>query len=99
MEQLTAEEWKSKFEASKDGVMIDVRTPGECAEGIILGALQQDIHAQQEFIDFLETLDKEKPYFMYCRSGARSGNACSYMESIGFKETYNLVGGFMDWPY
>lgn len=99
MEQLNAEQWKSKFEATSDGVIIDVRTPVEWSEGIISGALKQNIHEQQEFVDFIGGLDKKRSYFMYCRSGARSGNACAYMKSLGFEKIYNLAGGILDWPF
>jgi rhodanese-related sulfurtransferase len=41
-------------------------------------------------------MDKSKTYFLYCRSGNRSSQACRYMQESGFN-TYNLVGGMLDW--
>lgn len=99
MEQLYAQQWKEKLDASSDGIIIDVRTPEEWEGGIIPNAVLKNIHEQQEFTDFVQYLDKDKEYFMYCKSGARSGNACAYMQSIGFTKTYNLAGGYVNWPY
>jgi rhodanese-related sulfurtransferase len=99
MEQLNAQQWKEKLDASLDGVIVDVRTPVEWEEGIIPNAVLNNIHEQQGFMDYVESLDKDKEYFMYCRSGARSGNACAYMESQGFTKTYNLAGGILNWPF
>jgi rhodanese-related sulfurtransferase len=48
-------------------------------------------------LDGLEALDKSKNYYVYCRSGNRSGQACAIMQSVGFETAHNLVGGFMEW--
>jgi len=56
-----------------------------------------DIRQGQGFLDEIEKLDKSKNYYVYCRSGARSAQACNLMEQIGFDTTYNLLGGFMEW--
>ena len=48
-------------------------------------------------LEELEKLDKSKKYYVYCRSGKRSSQACDIMNSIGFENTYNLEGGFMNW--
>jgi len=42
-------------------------------------------------------LDKTKKYYVYCRSGGRSGQACNIMQQMGFGNTYNLIGGIMEW--
>ena len=44
-----------------------------------------------------ETLDKSKNYYVYCRSGARSANACAIMNELGFENAYNLLGGIIEW--
>ncbi|MGB2761319.1 MAG: rhodanese-like domain-containing protein, partial [Maribacter stanieri] len=38
-----------------------------------------------------------KNYYVYCRSGNRSGQACAIMKNLGFDTAYNLQGGFMNW--
>lgn len=76
--------------------ILDVRTPDEFNEGHIEGALNLDFYAAS-FKDDLDKLDKTKTYFVYCRSGNRSGQAMKMMETMGFKEVYNLSGGMVDW--
>ncbi len=94
---LTQEEWVSELENDNNAVILDVRTLAEVEEGIIPNAIHIDIYNGQGFIDELEGLDKTKNYYVYCRSGNRSGQACSIMEQMGFENSYNLIGGIIDW--
>jgi len=80
-----------------NAVVLDVRTDDEVAEGIIPNAIHIDIYKGQEFIDEIEELDKSKNYYVYCRSGNRSGKACQIMEQLGFENAYNLEGGMLEW--
>jgi rhodanese-related sulfurtransferase len=82
---------------STNGVILDVRTALEVEEGKIPGATNIDIFKAQEFIDALEKLDKNLPYFVYCKAGSRSAQACAVMHQMGFEYTYNLEGGFSEW--
>ena len=97
MEDLTQEEWVSQLESDANAVILDVRTDAEVADGIIPNAIHIDIHKGQGFIDELEALDKTKNYYVYCRSGNRSGQACAIMENLGFNNAYNLLGGMLEW--
>jgi rhodanese-related sulfurtransferase len=94
---LTQEDWVSQFEADENAVILDVRTEDECNEGIIENSINIDIHMGQGFIDKIEALDKNKNYYVYCRSGMRSAKACEIMNELGFKNAYNLVGGIIAW--
>ena len=47
--------------------------------------------------DELLKVNKEKPVYVYCRSGNRSGQACRIMEELGFENAYNLEGGILEW--
>jgi len=94
---LTQEEWAEQLEADKDAVILDVRTEEEVHQGYIPNAIHIDIKKGQEFINEIQELDKSKNYYVYCRSGARSGNACSIMNKLGFENAYNLMGGILDW--
>ena len=59
-------------------------------------AKQIDFMSLSDFLYEVNQLDKSKSYFLYCRSGNRSGQACRYMKESGFN-TYNLIGGMLDW--
>lgn len=97
MADLSQEEWTSQMENDDNAVLLDVRTEAEVNEGYIPGAINLDIYQSQEFMDAIEKLDPEKSYYVYCRSGARSGQACSIMNQLGIEKTYNLMGGFSNW--
>lgn len=94
---LTQEDWVSQYEADENAVILDVRTENECNEGSIANSINIDIYEGQGFIAKLEALDKLKNYYVYCRSGARSAKACEVMESLGFENTFNLLGGILEW--
>jgi rhodanese-related sulfurtransferase len=83
---------------SKDAVIIDVRTGGEFAGGKIKGARNIDIMSSG-FEKQITNLPKDKSYYLYCRSGNRSGQACEIMGEAGFEKVYNLAGGIARWPY
>ena len=97
MTDLTQNEWISKLDADTNAVVLDVRTPEEVSEGIIPNAIHIDIYRGQGFIDEIEQLDKSKTYYVYCKAGGRSAQACSIMDQLGFNQTYNLLGGFSQW--
>jgi len=94
---LSQNEWTSQLAADENAVILDVRTEEECLDGIIPGAINIDIYKGQGFIYKLDELDKMKNYYVYCKVGGRSGQACSIMNELGFEHTYNLLGGFMNW--
>jgi len=97
MADLTQEEWSEQYEAKDDAIILDVRTEDEFENGYIPNAKNIDIYLGQEFISELKQLDKNKSYYVYCRSGNRSGQACAIMNQLGFENAYNLEGGFLDW--
>ena len=86
----------SKLVESGEGQIIDVRTPGEVAEGYIKGAKNIDIY-DPNFKTMVSQLNKEIPVYVYCKSGGRSGQAMEEMKGMGFKTIYNLDGGFGAW--
>ncbi len=86
-----------KLIADNAGVLIDVRTPQEHQAGAIPGTKMNIDVTNRSFKTEMSKLDKDKPYLIYCRSGARSGRAAQIMESMGFKHIYNLKRGYMGW--
>lgn len=97
MQELNSKEWREKAANDTDAVILDVRTPEEFEEGYIKGAIQMDILNPGEFMQKAQELDASKNYYVYCRAGGRSAQACAVLKSLGINETYNLMGGITDW--
>ena len=94
---LSQQDWEEQLEKDDNAFVLDVRAPEELEEGYIPNATNIDFYLGQDFLTEVEKLDKNKNYYVYCRSGNRSGQACAIMNSVGFKNAYNLEGGFMNW--
>lgn len=97
MQDLNSTEWREKTASDQNAVILDVRTCDECEEGMISGAIQLDILNPGEFMQKASELDKNKNYYIYCRSGGRSAQACAVLNSLGISQTYNLIGGISNW--
>ncbi|MDO6597911.1 rhodanese-like domain-containing protein [Oceanihabitans sp. 2_MG-2023] len=97
MADLTQQQWQEELLQDENAVILDVRTEDEAAEGIIPNATVIDIYKPQEFMSTVEALDKTKTFYVYCRSGGRSAQACAIMNQLGFENTKNLLGGFSEW--
>lgn len=79
-----------------DAQLIDVRSEGEFSDGGIQGATNINWNGGN-FEQRVASLDKNKPVFVYCLSGGRSGSAANKLNEMGFKEVYNLDGGLVRW--
>jgi phage shock protein E len=75
-------------------VLLDVRTPAEVAEGHLAGAVLIDLQGP-DFRAAVAELPRDEPYFVYCRTGNRSGQAIEIMRELGFTDLVN-GGGFDD---
>lgn len=97
IEQVFAQEAAALLADAPDGlVVLDVRTLDEFNGGHIADATMLDFYAA-EFQDRLAGLDRDTPYFVYCRSGNRSGTTRDLMRHLGFTEVYELDGGINSW--
>jgi rhodanese-related sulfurtransferase len=94
---LSQKDWTAQLESDEKAIILDVRTEDEWNDGIIPNAINIDIYKGQGFIYALEQLDKTKNYYVYCKAGGRSEQACAIMNQLGFEKTFNLAGGFMQW--
>ena len=79
-----------------DFVVLDVRTPGEFAEGRLPGAVTVDIQAP-DFENRLGALDRGKTYLVYCRTGNRSMKAVQVMHRLGFRSVHHMAEGILRW--
>jgi len=93
---LSAKEFDKKINQLPGAPVIDVRTPGEFSKGHLQNALNIDWNGDN-FETEISKIDKSKPVFVYCLSGARSASAADQMRSNGFKEVYELRGGILKW--
>ena len=78
-------------------VLLDVRRPDEFAQGHLPGAVNIDVTGP-DFAQGIAQLDKTKPTYVYCRSGARSARAAEQLVQAGFPHVTNMLGGVLDWP-
>lgn len=97
MSNLSQEAWATQLASDSNACIVDVRTSEEIEEGYIPGAIHLNLYLRQAFLEALEKLDKNKNYYIYCKSGSRSGQACMLMKRMGIANAYNLQGGFMKW--
>ena len=97
MSNLSQTEWAKALTKQPEAVILDVRTEEEFESGYIPNAKNIDLRMGPGFVDEINNLDKNKSYYVYCRSGARSAQAVQLMRDLGFNETYNLLGGILDW--
>lgn len=97
MSDLSQNDWAEGLVAASEAIVLDVRTEEEFESGYIPNAINIDIRMGAGFIDELNKLDKTVPYYVYCRSGARSAQAVQIMQDMGFVFSYNLLGGILAW--
>ncbi|MES0490340.1 MAG: thioredoxin domain-containing protein [Leptospirales bacterium] len=95
IQNITAAEFKERIQNS-NGIILDVRTPTEVTSGYIEGASFININ-DADFERKISLMQKDKPVFVYCRSGGRSTKAAEFMLKNGFREVYNLTGGTGSW--
>jgi rhodanese-related sulfurtransferase len=99
IENITPEEAYISIQENEDNpnfVILDVRTPEEFLGEYIENAVNLDYYSDT-FRNDLDKLDKNKTYFIYCRSGRRSENALNIMKELDFREVYNMLGGIIKW--
>jgi len=77
-------------------VVLDVRTPGEFAQGHLGGAVLVD-YSSPEFRQQVARLDRTKTYLVYCRTGNRSSRAMGILQELGFQNVYHLERGIKRW--
>ena len=83
----------ARFLAREPGALVvDVRTPAEFAGGHVAGARHIDVN-EGGFAARLDSVDRARPVYLYCRTGNRSGRAQEALEAAGFTNVVN-AGGF-----
>ena len=102
MQNISPQEAFDKLSHDSKAALVDVRTKEEWMDGI---ADMQSLRLvtilpdSEEFIRNLEdkVFDKDSEILFICKSGARSAAAAAMAEKFGYKNCYNVSGGFMEW--
>lgn len=82
--------------SNPDFIVLDIRTPREFDGGHIAGARNIDFYAQT-FAQEFRSLDLEKTYLIYCRSGNRSRQLMGAVDKMPFKKVFHMRSGLVDW--
>ena len=93
---LDADGFENKINETPNPQLVDVRTFEEYRAGYLVGAMLMDVR-RTTFQTQIQRLDRERPVFVYCRSGRRSLDAAKILERNDFKVVYNLKGGINEW--
>ena len=94
---ISAKEAKQRMDESGDFVLLDVRTQQEFKQVRIKGAKcipVDELAARAP----RELKDKDQAIYIYCQSGARSGQAARILKGMGYTNAVSF-GGIMNWPY
>lgn len=93
---ITAKKAAARLKKDPKIVVVDVRMPGEFAEGHIEGAVNINMNSK-DFAAKLGKLDRDKTYLMHCKSGGRSSASLPVWKRLGFKNVLHLTSGTLGW--
>nr|WP_295397369.1 rhodanese-like domain-containing protein [uncultured Prevotella sp.] len=96
IDTLAPQAFIKQAKADTTAIILDVRTPGEYKEEHLAGARQLDFLNSEAFDAGIKQLDNTHTYYLYCRSGKRSHNACIKMKKQGLK-VFDMEGGILNW--
>lgn len=96
LQTINAEDFFSAMEENPDHLLLDVRTQGEYDSSHLSNSTLISVQELASRIDEISDW-KEKPVFVYCRSGNRSLSASKILKEAGFLSIYNLNGGITSW--
>jgi NADPH-dependent 2,4-dienoyl-CoA reductase/sulfur reductase-like enzyme/rhodanese-related sulfurtransferase len=86
--------WEEATSVSRNGFLVDVRTPQEFMQGHIPGAINMPI---DELRCRMNELPKNRGIYIYCQIGLRGYLASRILLQSGFDKVYNLSGGYRLW--
>ena len=78
------------YKMAKNGILLDVRTAQEYAQGHIPESVNIDLASLNQVLEKIP--DKKTPVFVYFRSGARSSRAVRQMKKAGYLDVTNIGG-------
>jgi rhodanese-related sulfurtransferase len=96
VQKLSVADYEKKLNETSNEIIVDVRTPEEYQSGHLVNATLINYY-DSDFKEQISKLDKSKPVYVYCKAGVRSAKAANILRESGFKEVYDLQGGFDAW--
>ena len=91
IEQVPARRWQD-WQTQHDAVVLDVREPGEWAQGLLPNAVTM---AMSRIATEWQQLDPATPVLVVCRSGNRSNSVARALADAGFTRVANMAGGMV----
>lgn len=93
--EITVTELKARMDEGQAPFLLDVRRPDE----VFIASIGGTLIPLQELGEHLDELEpyRDQEMVVYCRSGARSGQAVAFLHSVGFTQARNLKGGLLAW--
>lgn len=92
--EIASAELKARIDAGDPVEILDIRSEAELMQGV----LPQSQHLPMHLIPLkMADLPRDREVVLYCRSGARSYQACAYLAQQGVSNVLNLRGGIIDW--
>ncbi len=95
VEEITVQELKKIQDDKEPVLLIDVREKFE-KDLVDIGGTLIPLGQLTDRLPEIEP-HKDRPVIIYCRSGARSAEACRMLMSNGFQNVRNLRGGILKW--
>ncbi|MCW3806989.1 rhodanese-like domain-containing protein [Plebeiibacterium marinum] len=93
---LTSNEFFSEVYENKRNVhLFDLRIESEYIKSRLIDAVLAD--TKEKFSEYLKKIDKEAVIFIYCEEGQRTKAAAEWLYTLGYKDVYQLKGGFNQW--
>jgi sulfur-carrier protein adenylyltransferase/sulfurtransferase len=94
MKEISVSDLARRHAADEDFLLLDVREPDEIATASLPWAT---VIAMGEVPERLAELPTDKPIYVLCRSGARSGRVTQFLEQNGYADVANVTGGILAW--
>jgi rhodanese-related sulfurtransferase len=94
IKEIEATELQTRLGEGADFMLLDIRSDGELAQGVLPKAEHLPMHLIPLRIN---ELPKDREVILYCHSGARSYHACAYLAQQGYENVINLRGGILGW--
>lgn len=96
VKEIAAPELAKWLAEDQPPLLFDVRTPQE----MVQASIPQGKPLPLNMLPWrIQEIPQDQEVVFYCRTGARSAQACMFMAQQGYKKVYNLYGGIINWAH